>query len=48
MTCGATQRAATKRRLRTEYDDTVRRFGTRLPERLERQAQGAPRHQRGA
>jgi len=32
------QRAAAKRRLRTEYDDTVRRFGDRLPERLVRQA----------
>ena len=33
-----TQRAAAKKRLRTEYDDTVRRFGTDLPERLVRQA----------
>jgi hypothetical protein len=32
------ERAACKRRLRTEYDDTVRRFGTELPERLVRQA----------
>jgi hypothetical protein len=31
-------RRAAKRRLRTEYDDTVRRFGDRLPERLARQA----------
>jgi len=31
-------RAATKRRLRTEYEETVRRFGTQLPERLVRQA----------
>jgi len=41
------QRAATKRRLRTEYGDTVRRFGDRLPERLERQAREL-RQQRGA
>ena len=32
------RRAVAKRRLRTEYDDTVRRFGDRLPERLARQA----------
>jgi hypothetical protein len=32
------RRAAAKRRLRTEYDDTVRRFGDQLPERLVRQA----------
>jgi hypothetical protein len=31
-------RAESLKRLREEYDDTVRRFGTTLPERLERQA----------
>jgi hypothetical protein len=41
-----TQRAAAKRRLRTEYDDTVRRFGHQLPERLARQAREL-RGQRG-
>lgn len=40
-------RAATKRRLRTEYDETVRRFGTELPERLARQAREL-RDRRGA
>ena len=42
-----TQRAAAKKRLRTEYDDTVRRFGTELPERLQRQAREL-RDERGA
>jgi hypothetical protein len=32
------RRAETLKRLRSEYDDTVARFGDRLPERLERQA----------
>ncbi len=41
------QRAATKRRLRTEYEDTVRRFGDQLPERLLRQAREL-RGQQGA
>ena len=41
------ERAATKRRLRTEYEETVRRFGTQLPDRLVRQAREL-RDQRGA
>jgi hypothetical protein len=41
------QRKAAKRRLRTEYDETVRRFGEELPERLVRQAREL-RGQRGA
>jgi len=40
-------RAAAKRRLRTEYEDTVRRFGVELPERLVRQAREL-RDRRGA
>jgi hypothetical protein len=32
------QRLDAKRRLRSEYDETVQRFGTRLPERLIREA----------
>jgi predicted transcriptional regulator of viral defense system len=39
--CWPPQRATTLKRLREEYDDTVRRFGTRLPERLERFAREA-------
>jgi len=36
--CWPPRRKETLVRLRDEYADTVRRFGTRLPERLERQA----------
>lgn len=36
--CWPPRRTEALRRLREEYDDTVRRFGTRLPARLERQA----------
>jgi Transcriptional regulator, AbiEi antitoxin len=36
--CWPPRRSATLVRLREEYDDTVRRFGDRLPERLARQA----------
>jgi hypothetical protein len=36
--CWPPRHAEALKRLREEYDDTVRRFGTRLPERLERQA----------
>ena len=36
--CWPPRRPEALRRLREEYDDTVRRFGTRLPQRLERQA----------
>jgi hypothetical protein len=36
--CWPPRRAATLKRLREEFDDTVRRFGTQLPERLARQA----------
>ena len=32
------KQAETLKRLNEEYEDTVRRFGTELPERLERQA----------
>lgn len=45
--CFSPRRAATLVRLREEYDDTVRRFGDRLPERLARQAREI-RGQRGA
>ena len=40
-------RPQTLKRLKEEYDDTVRRFGDRLPERLERQAREI-RGQQGA
>lgn len=36
--CWPPRRSEALRRLRDEYEDTVRRFGTRLPERLARQA----------
>jgi hypothetical protein len=36
--CWDPRRPAALKRLREEYDDTVRRFGTRLPERLAHQA----------
>jgi hypothetical protein len=45
--CWPPLRAEAIRRLREEYEDTVRRFGTRLPERLERQAREI-RNGRGA
>ena len=41
------QRSLAKRRLRAEFDETVRRFGAQLPERLARQAREL-RGQRGA
>jgi hypothetical protein len=36
--CWPPKRAQALKRLKEEYDDTVRRFGTQLPERLARQA----------
>jgi hypothetical protein len=45
--CWPPRRAHTLVRLREEYDDTVRQFGDRLPERLVREAQEI-RGQRGA
>lgn len=45
--CWPPQRAATLARLREEYDETVRQFGDRLPERLARQAREL-RGERGA
>jgi hypothetical protein len=45
--CWPPKRARTLVRLREEYDDTVRRFGDRLPERLARQAREI-RGERGA
>jgi len=45
--CWPPKRAATVVRLREEYDDTVRRFGERLPERLARHAREI-RGERGA
>jgi hypothetical protein len=45
--CWPPRRDDTLRRLREEYDATVRRFGDRLPERLERQAREL-RGERGA